>query len=290
MTKFIAKDSELLFTTVEDKAPAQFISNSSKLFISEEIKVADNQGYEDRLSTNDKSFKKAKEEFASQNEVDNYFKSPEVEDYFNVPEEEKLSKTTTTKAERIFKPYDYQAFNTSIRSVTKSNIDRLKKPWSPTAIPKYRNLILSFGYGDSFTAALLGNSAIETGGTFNPDEQENEKKRNDNSTGLGIFQYTHGVKTEYLKYLKQNKIKNSGWAQIDFMKKYLEGDIKQSNGDSYLGNGTVKELKALVKANKTTTKEWSRIILDILNPLDSARKELERSTISELFYKDMQND
>ena len=86
MTKFIAKDSELLFTTVEDKAPAQFISNSSKLFISEEIKVADNQGYEDRLSTNDKSFKKAKEEFASQNEVDNYFKSPEVEDSFNVPD------------------------------------------------------------------------------------------------------------------------------------------------------------------------------------------------------------
>lgn len=258
-------------------------------FISEEIKVADNQGYEHRESTNEEAFKKDKEKFASQNEVNNYFKSPEVEDSFNVPEEERLSKTTT-KTERIFKPYDYQAFNTAVRSVTKSNIDRLKEPWSPTAIPKYRDLILSFGYGDSFTAALLGNSAIETGGTFNPDEQENEKKRNDNSTGLGIFQYTHGVKTEYLKYLKQNKIKNSGWAQIDFMKKYLEGDIKQSNGDSYLGNGKVKELKALVKANKTTTKEWSKIILNILNPAKDSRKELERSTISELFYKDMQND
>ena len=262
--KYNVKDKKFVSTLDENYVPESG-------FTGEETKVADNQGYEERLSTNDASFKKAKEEFASQNEVD------------------KLSKTPTKK-ERIFKPYDYEVFNTSIRSATKINIDRLKKPWSPTAIPKYRDQILSFGYGDSFTAALLGNSAIETGGTFNPDEQENEKKRNDNSTGLGIFQYTHGVKTEYLKYLKQNKIKNSGWAQIDFMKKYLEGDIKQSNGDSYLGNGTVLELKALVKANKTTTKEWSKIILDILNPADDARYELERSTASDSFYKDMQND
>ena len=255
----------------------------------ETLLVADNSGFSDRAETNRLEFKQAQKDFVSQNKIDKYFKSPEIEDHFNVPKEEKLSKTTT-KAERIFKPYDYQAFNTAIRSVTKSNVDRLKKPWSPTAIPKYRDLILSFGYGDAFTAALLGNSAIETGGTFNPNEQENEKKRNNNSTGLGIFQYTHGVKTEYLKYLKQNKIKNSGWAQIDFMKKYLDGDIKQSDGTSYLGDGTVLKLKALIKANKTTTKEWSRIILDILNPAEDARKELERSTISELFYKDMQND
>jgi len=205
--------------------------------------------------------------------TDMYFKTQEVENNFNVPLDQRESKKPFT--------YDFERFNI----ITKK--EWLVAPWSSTAVPRYKELISDYGYGDNFTAALLGNAAVESGGSF----AANQKERGDKSaTGRGIWQYTNETNTAYDKWLSINPdVKDGGWAQVKFMHKLLTGEIKNpKTGGAFLGDGHLKEFKKLIDNPKTTSSQYNDFILDVvMRPTDPEESRGRRNIYTDLFYEDI---
>jgi len=235
-----------------------------------------------------------------------YFKTKEIEDHFNVPPEERLPAeakvepivTKEKKPVEVIKPtviepivtevpdikttpvvtpvtsgfsYDFNAFNEATKQ-TGDNTVWLEAPFSNEAVPKYAKLISDFGYGNNLTAALLGNAAVENGGTFASTQLERGKVK---SKGRGIWQYTNETQKAYEKWLSENKdVTDGGWAQIEFMKRMLDGRIKGKDGHPFLGVGHLKEFKALTENPNTTVSQYNDWILKVpMNPSDKAKKE-----------------
>lgn len=273
-TEFITEDPPIVENSWEDE------------FTGEEIKVTDNQGYDDRALTNEKEFEKAKEEFASQNEINDYFKSPEVQDSFKVPAVTAPPEVNVKDVKKQLEDwslvtYDYKRFNTITKTVW------LEAPFNDKAVPKYMKLISDFGYGDNFTAALLGNAAVENGGSFAATQEERGKPK---SKGKGIWQYTKGTQKAYDKWLSENKdVTDGGWAQVKFMHKLLTGEIKNpKTGGAFLGDGHLKEFKKLTDNPNTTVSQYNDWILKIpMNPLNPDETRDRRLLYANLFLEDL---
>ena len=80
-------------------------------------------------------------------------------------------------------------------------------------------------------SGLMGNIDIETGGTFNYKQKQN------NGPGYGLFQFEGGHKKAYYNYLKNNKLEDSEGSQID----YVLNNIMKGEGYD-IGAGNRKKL------------------------------------------------
>ena len=249
-----------------------------------------------------------------------YFKTKEIEDHFNVPPEERLPAeakiepiiTEEKKPVEVIKPtviepivtevpdikttpvvtpvtsgfsYDFNAFNEATKQ-TGDNTVWLEAPFSNEAVPTYAKLISDFGYSNNFTAALLGNGAVESGGSFAATQLERGKVK---SKGRGIWQYTDGTQRAYEKWLSENKdVTDGGWAQIEFMKRLLDGRIKGKDGNAFLGAGYVKNFKKMTANPNTTVKEYNDFILDVVMRPENKSTRARRLLYANLFLKGLQ--
>ena len=257
---------------------------------------------------------------SSQRLLNMYFKTKEIEDHFNVPPEERLPAeakvepivTKEKKPVEVIKPtviepivtevpdikttpvvtpvtsgfsYDFNAFNEATKQ-TGDNTVWLKAPFSNEAVPMYAKLISDFGYNNNFTAALLGNGAVESGGSFAATQLERGKVK---SKGRGIWQYTDGTQRAYEKWLSENKdVTDGGWAQIEFMKRLLDGRIKGKDGNAFLGAGYVKNFKKMTANPNTTVKEYNDFILDVVMRPENKSTRARRLLYANLFLKGLQ--
>lgn len=89
-------------------------------------------------------------------------------------------------------------------------------------------LLKEKGFTDAQVAGIMGNIAVETGGTF--DYQQKQK----NGNGYGLFQFDF-MKPYYFDYLSETEQKDSPEAQINFMYDTIYGDkqniIGKKNAD-----------------------------------------------------------
>ena len=91
------------------------------------------------------------------------------------------------------------------------------------------NLLKDKGYNENTIAALMGNIDVETGGTFNFQEEQK------GGSGYGLFQFepNGGKMPYYKKWLETNGYEDSAESQVDFMHDSIyEGfQVPNSKGD-----------------------------------------------------------
>jgi len=78
------------------------------------------------------------------------------------------------------------------------------------------------GYSDAAIAGILGNIAVETGGSYDYQQQQYG-----GGPGRGLFQMEGGMLDAYRKYLEQNKLPDGARTQIDFV------DMLLKSGEQY---------------------------------------------------------
>lgn len=98
------------------------------------------------------------------------------------------------------------------------------------------NLLKDKGYSEEAIAGIMGNIAVETGGTFD------YKQKQKNGNGYGLFQFDF-MKKHYNDYLKENDIEDSAAAQIDFMHDTIYG-----NKQDLIGSGTAKYIQEIMQS------------------------------------------
>ena len=67
------------------------------------------------------------------------------------------------------------------------------------------------GFGDDDISALMGNIAVETGGTYSHTQKQK------GGGGYGLFQFTGDHKDDYFDWLKGNNIPDSHYSQAKFV-------------------------------------------------------------------------
>ena len=67
------------------------------------------------------------------------------------------------------------------------------------------------GFGDDDISALMGNIAVETGGTYSHTQKQK------GGGGYGLFQFTGDHKDDYFDWLKGNQIPDSHYSQSKFV-------------------------------------------------------------------------
>ena len=107
------------------------------------------------------------------------------------------------------------------------------------------NMLKDKGYSNNAISGILGNIELETGGSFNYDQQETE------GPGYGLFQFDPGgMMPYYNKYLEENDLTDSMQSQIDFMDNVAKGQITYFDGERdapILGGENVKRLQESFK-------------------------------------------
>ena len=93
------------------------------------------------------------------------------------------------------------------------------------------NLLKDKGYTDAQVAGIMGNIAVETGGSFDFTQKQRGGK------GYGLFQFD-AMKKHYFDYLEEEEREDSPEAQVDFMHETIYGK-KQD----VIGRGNAKELR-----------------------------------------------
>ena len=93
------------------------------------------------------------------------------------------------------------------------------------------NLLKDKGFTDAQVAGIMGNIAVETGGTFS----HTQKQKGGN--GYGLFQFDD-KKKNYFEYLAKNELDDSPEAQIDFMYETIYG-----NEQDVVGRGNAKKIR-----------------------------------------------
>ena len=87
------------------------------------------------------------------------------------------------------------------------------------------NYLKQKGYNDKAIAGIMGNIAVETGGSFDYQEQEDLEKPGDGKgEGYGLFQYSNEMKDSYNEWKKSNDRTDSMESQIDFMDDVVKGN------------------------------------------------------------------
>ena len=97
------------------------------------------------------------------------------------------------------------------------------------------SLLKNKGYSKAAIAGIIGNIDVETGGTF--DYQQKQKK----GSGYGLFQFDF-MKKHYNKWLKDNKLKDSAKAQVDFFHDTVFGDSQD-----VIGRGNALKVQAALQ-------------------------------------------
>jgi hypothetical protein len=90
------------------------------------------------------------------------------------------------------------------------------------------------GYSDKAIAGILGNIELETGGTFDYKQEEND------GDAYGLFQFDF-MKPYYFNYLEENAKGDSLQSQLDFMDSVVKGEIDM------LGAGNVEKIQESFK-------------------------------------------
>jgi len=107
------------------------------------------------------------------------------------------------------------------------------------------NMLKDKGYSNNAISGILANIELETGGTFDYEQQEDE------GPGYGLFQFDPGgMMPYYNKYLEENDLTDSMQSQIDFMDNVAKGQITYFDGERdapILGGGNVKKLQESFK-------------------------------------------
>ena len=76
------------------------------------------------------------------------------------------------------------------------------------------------GFGDDDISALMGNIAVETGGTYS-----HTQKQKGGGGGYGVFQFTGDHKDDYFDWLKGNKIPDTHFSQAKFVHDNIYSDF-----------------------------------------------------------------
>ena len=105
------------------------------------------------------------------------------------------------------------------------------------------NILKDKGYSDKAIAGILGNIELETGGSFDYTQKEDEGE------AYGLFQFDpNGMLPYYNKYLDENDLSDSIQSQIDFMDDVTKGNVTYYNEQDeknvpILGYGNVNKLQ-----------------------------------------------
>lgn len=102
---------------------------------------------------------------------------------------------------------------------------------------KIIDLLQARGYNPAAIAGILGNIAVETGGTY--DYKQKQHKGN----GYGLFQFDF-MKKPYQRWLKANKLKDSAESQIDFFHDSIYG-----KNQNFIGAGNAAQLRKVLASN-----------------------------------------
>tara|TARA_R100000541_G_scaffold30954_1_gene39914 strand:+ start:279 stop:917 length:639 start_codon:yes stop_codon:yes gene_type:complete len=112
------------------------------------------------------------------------------------------------------------------------------------------NMLKDKGYSNNAISGILANIELETGGTFDYEQQEDE------GPGYGLFQFDPGgMMPYYNKYLEENDLTDSMQSQIDFMDNVSKGQITYFDGERdapILGGGNVKKLQESFKKENSS--------------------------------------
>ena len=106
-------------------------------------------------------------------------------------------------------------------------------------------------FNENSVSALLGNVAVETGGTYDWRQQQK------NGNAYGIWQLDHSKKKDYFKFLKENNRQDSMEAQVD----YAEETMMTGRN---IGGTNAKNWSAIMREGNTAeiadmwAKEWER--------------------------------
>jgi len=68
------------------------------------------------------------------------------------------------------------------------------------------------GFGEDDISAIMGNIAVETGGTYS-----HTQKQKGGGDGYGIFQFTGSHKDDYFDWVEENGFKDSHFSQAKFV-------------------------------------------------------------------------
>jgi hypothetical protein len=114
--------------------------------------------------------------------------------------------------------------------------------------------LTKLGSNNKAISAIVGNSAVETGYTFDPFQVENTRGKKGDSVGHGIFQLTtgaNGKKQYYDMWLKNKNVPDSLEAQIQFMDDTIYGspDDTTMYGKDRKGNDLIGILSIIGRKN-----------------------------------------
>jgi hypothetical protein len=117
-------------------------------------------------------------------------------------------------------------------------------------IQKIKRKLTQLGYSNKAQAAILANAEVETGGTFDPAQQQTSSK---GGKGHGIFQFD--FMHPYYQRWKGGE-EDTIEKQIDFMHEVIQGDQQD-----LIGKGNAKKLRAALDSGdvKTATKGFMNI-------------------------------
>jgi len=96
---------------------------------------------------------------------------------------------------------------------------------------KVYELLKDKGYTDAQVAGIMGNIAVETGGSF---DYQTEQR---NGNGYGLFQFDF-MKPYYFDYLDETEQEDSPEAQVEFMHETIYG-----NKQDIIGKGNAKVIR-----------------------------------------------
>ena len=89
--------------------------------------------------------------------------------------------------------------------------------------------------------------------------------------------------------MSENKdVTDGGWAQIEFMKRMLDGRIKGKDDNAFLGAGHIKDFKKMTANPNTTVKEYNDFILDVVMRPENKSTRARRLLYANLFLKGLQ--
>lgn len=114
------------------------------------------------------------------------------------------------------------------------------------------NTFKDYGYTDEAIAGILGNIAVETGGTYDPNTKQV------GGAGYGAFQFDY-MKPFYKKWLKENKKKDSLNSQLGFFHDTIFGD-----STDIIGAGNAEKIRTVLEGGspadvaQTLTALWFR--------------------------------
>ena len=144
------------------------------------------------------------------------------------------------------------------------------------------NMLKDKGYSNNAISGILANIELETGGTFDYEQQEDE------GPGYGLFQFDPGgMMPYYNKYLEENDLTDSMQSQIDFMDDVAKGQITYFDGERdapILGGENVKRLQESFKKDNV-----AEIAKDFNTIFEKGKLETEygnREDLANKIYED----